>query len=624
MLRMSTSESASRRWLALSASVMALAMAQGAAFAQEAVEQPAEEQLAEEAPAEDKVTVSDKKAVTPSSTASLVNLLVEQGVITQEQADSVISQVDDETYVTRQAVQDATSKADEAAKAAAAAASAASPPGSKRVSYVPEVVKRQLREDIRKEVMTQAREEGWASPGSYPEWAGRIRFHGDLRGRYEGQFYPDGGYNAQSEQFNDFNAINTGSPYDINGPSGDFPSLFNTAQARERYRIRARLGMEADLSEGFSAGLRIATGSDASPVSTNQTLGGNFSKYQIWLDRGYLKYEFEPTLAPFDHYAIPTRVEISAGRFDNPFWAPTDLAWDSDLGFDGAALKGRSELRPGFTAFAAGGLFPIFNTSLDFASHEPDKFKSADKYMYGGQVGLNWQATQNVALTFGAGVYEFSGVQGKLSSPCDINGLVTACDTDHLRPSFAQKGNTYMYLRDNMGDPDWTPGDDYPPSPQYYGLASAFRPVVLSGRVDFGNFHPVHVVVDGEFVWNSAFDRQEIDAVDVNNKAPNSGAFDGGDIGWMTRVTVGHQRLERFGDWNANIGYRYLESDAVMDAFTDSDFGLGGTNLQGYFLGGNLALSKSVWATAKWMSASSIAGEPYAVDVLQIDLNAKF
>ena len=31
-------------------------------------------------------------------------------------------------------------------------------------------------------------------------------------------------------------------------------------------------------------------------------------------------------------------------------------------------------------------------------------------------------------------------------------------------------------------------------------------------------------------------------------------------------------------------------SDAVIDAFTDPDFGLGGTNLKGYTVGGSWAL----------------------------------
>ncbi len=62
----------------------------------------------------------------------------------------------------------------------------------------------------------------------------------------------------------------------------------------------------------------------------------------------------------------------------------------------------------------------------------------------------------------------------------------------------------------------------------------------------------------------------------------------------------------------------------MVDVFVDSDFGLGGTNLKGYFVGGNYALSHNVSTALTWMSANSIGGPPFAVDVLQVDLNAKF
>jgi hypothetical protein len=160
-------------------------------------------------------------------------------------------------------------------------------------------------------------------------------------------------------------------------------------------------------------------------------------------------------------------------------------------------------------------------------------------------------------------------------------------------------------------------------------LASQFRPVVVSGQLDLGEFHPVHVVLDGEYVNNTAFDRASIAAVAQNNIGPTvaggpPGVYDGGNQGWMGRVTVGHKEVKRLWDWNVHAGYKYLESDATVDAFVDSDFGLGGTNLKGYFIGGNLGISDNVWASLRWMSANNIAGSPYSVDVVQFDLNARF
>ncbi|HVQ67644.1 MAG TPA: putative porin [Bradyrhizobium sp.] len=542
-------------------------------------------------------------------------MLVKQGVLRDEQAEALIKQANDEAYVAREAAKGAATKADEAAKAANAATAAASPPGTRHVTYVPEVVKRQLREDLKREVMDRAHKENWASPGAYPEWAQRIRFSGDLRARYQGSFFPTG--NNQLDAIN-FNAINTGSPYDL-ASSLNFPT-YNTTQDRHQARLRARLGMEADIYNGFSAGLRIATGENGSPVSTNQTLGasgGNFSKYALWLDRGFLKYQ-----------AWGDNLNVSIGRFDNPFWSPTDLAWHRDLGFDGAAVQAKYELFDGFTPFAVAGAFSIYNTDANAGTNlviPNPKFASQDRWLFGGQAGFVSRFAPESNFRFAVAYYDFANVQGNLSSPCFAPTSADICDTDLKRPSFAQKGNTYRWLRDLVVDP----ANPSPPLYQYAGLVSQYRPVVASAQLDLGHFHPVRVVLDAEYVWNSALDRGLMNAFAVNNRGPDispgvTGPYNGGNQGWLARVTVGDKVVKRLWDWNVHAGYKYLESDATIDAFVDSDFGLGGTNLKGYFVGGNVGLSDNVWASLRWMSANNIAGLPYAVDVLQVDLNAKF
>ncbi|CCE05258.1 conserved exported hypothetical protein [Bradyrhizobium sp. STM 3843] len=587
------------------------------------------------APADSKrPRLSDARPTSPNATINLVNLLVKQGVITEEQAATLIKQADDEAYVARQAAKNASAKADEAAKAANAAASAAEPPGTRHVTYVPEIVKRQLREEIKKEVMAKAEKENWASPGLYPEWAQRIHFYGDFRARYQGSFFPAG--NAQADAIN-FNAINSGSPYDLSADTNPYNwPTYNTTQNRNQVRLRARLGMDADLTNGFSAGLRIATGQDNSPVSTNQTLGANgsnFSKYQLWLDRGYLKYE-----------TWGQDLVASVGRFDNPFWSPTDLVWYRELGFDGVALQGKYRFSEEFTPFGVIGAFPTFNTDFNAGTNinsEASKFQSHDKWLFGAQVGFASRFDPVHEFRVAAALYDFENVQGQLSDDaCFPVNTSVSCNTDLSRPLFAQKGNTYMTLR-NIGSLGTNNnfGNDF--LFQYFGLVQKFRPLVASGSLDMGDFHPYHIVVDGEFVWNTAFNRAltangvgltqlpgNVAGYIYNNRAPTSdgtfGPFNGGDKGWMTRVTVGNREIKHFGDWNAHVGYKYLESDATLDAFTDPDFGLGGTNLKGYFIGGNVGLSENVWASIRWMSANNIGGLPYAVDVLQVDLNAKF
>ena len=95
-------------------------------------------------------------------------------------------------------------------------------------------------------------------------------------------------------------------------------------------------------------------------------------------------------------------------------------------------------------------------------------------------------------------------------------------------------------------------------------------------------------------------------------------------MAWNTIFQFGQTAMGKKGDWVAGIGYRYVESDAVVDGFTDSDFGGGGTNVQGFTLGGAYAVSPSVRVGVKWMSSDEVSGPPLSTDTLQFDINAKF
>lgn len=562
-------------------------------------------------------------APSPNAMTNLINLLVKRGALTAEEGNALIKEANNEAASAQAA----------STAAVAAAESPKAPDGSLRVTYVPESVKKELRDEIKQQVVAEAKQENWATPNAIPEWVSRIKLYGDVRTRYEGDFFP-GGNDTHGDIFN-YNAINTGAPFDIANINGLLVPSINTDKNRNRFRLRARLGADADLGAGFDAGVRIATGETDSPVSENQTLGaangvqgGNFSNYAIWLDRGFIKYQ------PWkdDHNAIAFEV----GRFDNPFFS-TNLVWADDIAFDGAAVQGWARVAKNKNFFFTAGAFPVFNTDFNFASNQPSKFTSDDKWLFAAQGGADWKINQDFAAKFGAAFYYFRHVEGKLSSPCTVVTASDNCSTDDTRPSFAQKGNTYMELRDilptaanGFGNFANTGGDF-----QYFGLAAQFHELALTGRFDYGHFDPVHIWIDTDFVKNLAFHKSEIGNIANNNLSasvvdPNNptqtlpGHFNGGDTGYFVNFSVGNPVLAKLWDWNAFIGYKHLQSDAVVDAFTDSDFGLGGTNLKGTILGGSLALSNNIWARLRWMSADNIGGFAYSVDVVQLDLNAKF
>jgi len=493
------------------------------------------------------------------------------------------------------------------------------PEDTVRVTYVPEIVKEQLREELKADVMAQAREENWAAPNTIPDWVTRFRLFGDVRVRGEGIIFPAG--NDNTGAFPNFNAINTGAPFDVSGTV--FSPQYDVDQDRNRLRLRARLGAAVDLGEGYSAGLRLATGENNSPVTQNQSLGaagagqgGNFSKYALWLDRGFLKYEVG---------GLPDQdLAFTFGRFDNPFFA-TNMIWADDIGFDGFATQGKFPVSEDITPFFVVGAFPVFNTDLNFATNQPAKFKSNDKWLYAAQLGVTLEFSKDFSLKLGGSYYYFQNIEGKRSTPYTPLTAVDAGDTDSSRPAFAQRGNTYMALRDIIPGPLNNNGttNQY----QYFGLASKFQELALDGRLDYNAFEPFQVSLVGEWVKNRSFNRAAIAAKAVNNlgvATGATGAFLGSDTAWMVGATFGKPSLGERWDWNVSLGYRKVGSDALVDGFNDSDFGGGGTNLKGYTFGANLALSARTWIGLRWLSATAIAGPAFKADLIQLDFNGKF
>ncbi len=340
---------------------------------------------------------------------NLLDLLVQKNVITKDDATQLQKKAHDRSLA-------------QAAQAQAQAATVVSNnPDKVHVVYVPASVRAQIRDEIKDDVMQQARDENWADPRALPNWLTRISFFGDVRARYEGDMFPTNNATGSSSLFWNMNGINTGTPFDVStfgNPAVAGPPLYNNDQDRNRERLRVRFGLSADLGSGFVAGIRLASGQDDSPVSENQSLGyanngqgGNFSRYAIWLDRGFIGYDWG---------GRPDRdLSLTIGRFDNPFFGTTML-WANDLAFDGLVAKGKYEITDGVTPFLTVGGFPVYNTDFNFASDNPNKFSSEDKYLVAVQGGTDWKINDDFHLKAGAALYDLRISRARfpiLSSP---------------------------------------------------------------------------------------------------------------------------------------------------------------------------------------------------------------
>jgi hypothetical protein len=566
-------------------------------------------------------------------TINLINRLVQRGALTQSDAVDLIRLAEQDAVI-------AQNQAQVLAETKVALEQAAPPPppadeDEYRVTYIPDTVKDQIREDLRQDVMNQAKREGWAAPNAFPEWTSRIKLFGDIRMRHDNFMYSAG--NDITGAFPNFNAINTGEPYDTANKTNLYSPQLNANQDRERTRLRMRLGFDIDMEDGFTSGIRMATGGNNSPVSTNQTLGsannggqgGNFSKYDLWLDRAFVKYEKE--LDPNAH------LTMLLGRFDNPYMTSSQIMWDEDVGLDGLSFKITSPWQPSFKTFFTGGAFPVFNSDLNAASNSPNKTKSYNKYLIAAQFGTEIKINEKIDLKSSIAYYDWQNLEGQLSDPYAPLTNADAGNTDESRPLFAQKGNTYRSIRNikrvptDPKVPDFGNDNGASKQWQYYGLASKFRQIAWSGRLDFNYYEPMQISLLGEYVKNLAFDQNEIGSYAVNNRGNNGGisdlgAFEGGDTAYYAGVNVGKAipAFDKRGDWAVGLGYRHVESDAVIDGFTDSVFGGGGTNMEGYTLNAAMAISKRAWFRVAYMSATQIAGPQLKSDVFLIDFATKF
>ncbi|SDZ48430.1 putative porin [Pseudomonas sp. NFIX28] len=536
-------------------------------------------------------------APSENATINLIRLLVQQGVLKQAQADGLIAQAEREAQQARQAN-------------TTVAAGPAATPGDVRVQYVPAIVRDQIRDQVKAEVMATAKQENWAQPNTFPDWVSRISFDGDIRLRNESRYYSG----SNSNEIVDFAKLNDKGPYDVNpNTSSSLPPLLNTREDRENlFRLRARLGMKAQIAPDWSAGIRIGTGSDDNPVSTTQTLGGGFGKKDIWLDQGYLTWNATDELT------------LTGGRIANPFFS-TDLLYSNDLNFDGVAAIFNHKLNRDWSLFGTVGAFPVEYTDDTSTSNGFDKEDSDNKWLYGAQIGANWAINSNHRLKGALAYYRFDDIEGQRSSACEPWAGAPGCDTDDTRAAFMQKGNSVFLLR------DITPNPLNPAAtaqPQFVGLASEFNLLDLNLVWDADLPQDFKLRSQANYVHNLGYDEGEMrkrSEGQIVNNLDSNGELESGANAWMVQFTLGNSlELAKQGDWNLFAGYKYIQPDALPDGFNDSSFHLGGTNAKGYFLGGNYGLAKNVFATGRWLSSEAVYGAPFDIDVLQLEINTRF
>lgn len=178
-----------------------------------------------------------------------------------------------------------------------------------------------------------------------------IKFYGNIRLRYEGQFQDD-------------------------------------MDSRDRFRIRGRIGAGTEVTEEIHVGMRVTTGDPNDPTSPNQSFDDFFSGKVLSFDRFFINYR--PEKLPF--------LELTGGKFANPLLT-TEMFWDEDVNPDGASEKLTFRMASGF----------LNKVTLTFAQYIIDEVADGgDSYFFAGQGALELGIGQDKTLTLAGSRYTFS------------------------------------------------------------------------------------------------------------------------------------------------------------------------------------------------------------------------
>lgn len=501
---------------------------------------------------------------------NLLQALVDKGLLTREQAQQLVRQAQDKA----------------AADAAAAAAAGRAAPGKEeenavRVPYVPQIVKDEISQQVAAQVKP-AVEADLVKQNQMPPWLAHVSVFGDVQVRGQANWYPSGNSFQQILNYNNVNAAG-------GVTKATYPYLDTTYNAYF-LRIRARLGVQATLTDTLRAYIRLASGSLTQIAgSASQTLGQYGNRYTIGIDQAYLVWDSSTA----DTLPIAS---ILGGRIPNPWFSPTELEFARDLTFEGIAETtrlgwGEGDADASHVYLTLGG-FPMLMSPLQ---------ASESKWLVGAQLGTNLRLNDgDDHLRFAAAFYDYFNVTGQLNAPYSTQLNFTA-------PAFVQNGNTMFNIANNPGDP----------TVQLWALAAHFRIADLTAQWEH-RFDRYSMAVAAQAARNYGYNLTDIEALSGQSfSSPQN-------KGYVAELSFGDPVVDRFGAWRAAAGYRHVQADAVLDAWTDADFHEGGTNATGYYLWYTLGLTYNTWLRLRYLSGNELTGPRYALDILQIDFLARF
>lgn len=282
--------------------------------------------------------------------------------------------------------------------------------------------------------------------------------------------------------------------------------------ARNRERVRGRLGLNATINPSTSCGLRLATGTPGDPISTNQSLDNFFERPPFTLDRAYIRLQFKATTAPI-------MFSTDIGRFANPAYKASELVWDDDLNPNGITEK--------LTVTGKNTLKQFEVILMQYTVKEVSAGKDAG--MIGAQARLALAPSQKVEVAFGVGDYKYFQTDVIATAK---NSQVVGADGGPVGNRVVKTGMTIT------------------------GFLSRFNMVNLAGEVTIKTNAPAYPVrLFGDIV--------------INTQARADAAGNKDQTGLYAGVAIG--RASNPGEVSLTGTYVRVRQDATLSTFSFSD-----------------------------------------------------
>lgn len=313
---------------------------------------------------------------------------------------------------------------------------------------------------------------------------------------------------------------------------------------RNRFRYRLRMGLEKKFSDEISAGFSLASGDNlgvsgasagnVDPTSTNTTFDNNFNFKNIFIERAWATYN--PAWAVVGPIS---KMDITGGKFKNPFErGSSDMIWDRDVRPEG--IYESIDFRLIDTeSVKATGWFTAGQFVLEEDSNVGNNTTGGDANLYAFQLGFNPKfkvsgMEKPLGLTSALSFYNYSNYANQSNS--------TIFGTSLARGNSNLDGNTTQL--DAVG----------------FNILESYNELKIPvGNIPFRPFF--------DFAHN-----MDDQATIVNS---HNNAF-------ATGITIGEAKKK--GQWEVGYAYKYIGADAVVGAFSDSDFGDGHNNKRGSVL----------------------------------------